>query len=540
MKRLITLILLGLLVISTVGCSKNVVAQKTTPRYLRIAQNVDLVSIDKDVAMDSLSFEIISDANEGLYTKDSEAKLVPALATEHSVSEDGLTYTFKLRDAKWSNGDKITANDFVFSWRRLVDPATASEYSFIAQVAGIKNAEAITSKKKQKEELGVSAKDDQTLVVELERPVPYFLSLTAFPTFVPLNEKFVKAQGANYGLDAANVLASGPFKLTSWKKGYGFVLDKNPNYYNAENIKLDGLDYRVIKDNQTAALKFESNELDIVKISAELVDRYKDNEAFTQVKGSMIYYATMNAKNEVFKNVNVRKALQHAINKQSIVDTILNDGSIVADFIIPVGLGNGPDGKDFRSSATDKYGKYDVALAKKYWDTAKTELGKDVVEVELLFDDDETIKKTAEFIQAELETNLEGIKVVLKSQPKKNRLELMGKGDYEVGLTRWGPDYDDPLTYFELFLTGASYNYPGYSNPEYDKLVKSSSTNLATDAKGRWDAMIKAEKILLDEDAVIEPIYQQGSTYLINKKITKLGLPTPSTQFIYKDVVIEK
>lgn len=541
-KKIISIILLGALVVSAVGCSKQKEAkQEKSTKYLRISEDVDLITIDKDVAVDGLSFEQITDTNEGLYIKNGEGKLVPALAQSYKVSDDGLTYTFTLRDAKWSNGDKITANDFVYSWRRIVDPKIASEYSFIAGVAGIKNADDIVAKKKQKEELGVTAKDDHTLVVQLERPVAFFLSLTAFPTFVPLNEKFVTEQGSNYGTSPSTVLASGPYKLKSWNKGYGFVLEQNQNYYDAKNVKLAGLDYRTIKENQTAALKFDSNELDIAKISAELVDKYKTNKAFTQVKGDFVWYAALNEKNEIFSNLNARKAFQHAINKQYIVDTILNDGSKVANFLVPTGLGNGPDNKDFRSSAGSNYAKYDVTEAKKDWETAKKELGKSNVTIELLFDDSDTVKKTAEFIQAELETNLSGLKVTLKSQPKKNRQQLMQKGEYQVALTRWGPDYDDPLTYLDLFVTGSTYNSINYSNASYDKLIKSTSTDLATNAKERWNAFINAEKTLLEDDAAIAPLFQTGGVYLINTNITGLSLPNPPTSgFIYKYVEFKK
>lgn len=541
-KKVISFILLGMLIVSAAGCSKQEeTKQQTSSRYLKIAEDVDLISIDKDVAVDGLSFEQISDTNEGLFIKNGQGKLVPALAASYTVSKDGLTYTFKLRDAKWSNGDKITANDFVYSWRRIVDPKVASEYSFIAGVAGIKNANDIVSGKKQKDELGVTAKDDHTLVVELDRPVAFFLSLTAFASFVPLNEKFVTEQGSNYGTSPSTVLSSGPYKLKSWNKGYGFVLEKNPNYYDAKNIKLAGLDYRTIKENQTAALKFDSNELDIAKISAELVDKYKTNKAFTQVKGDFIWYAAFNEKNEIFSNLNARKAFQHAINKKYIVDNILNDGSKVANYLVPTGLGNGPDNKDFRSSAGSDYAKYDVTEAKEDWETAKKELGKSNIEIELLFDDSDTVKKTAEFIQAELETNLSGLKVTLKSQPKKNRQQLMQQGEYQVALTRWGPDYDDPQTYLDLFISGSTYNSINYSNATYNQLVKSSSTDLATNAKERWKALIKAEKILLDEDAAIAPLYQTGDTYLINTNITGLSLPNPPTSgFIYKYVEFKK
>lgn len=553
MRKLLSLLLIVMLTVGLfAGCAKT---EEQTPadstngteantaapaegKTLRIAVDVDLPSMDQDVATDGLSFEAIAATIEGLYSLDAAGNLIPAIATDYEVSEDGLTYTFHLRDANWSNGTPVTANDFVFSWRRLVDPAQASEYSFIAEVAGLANAAAITAGEKPTTELGVQATDDKTLVVTLDRTVPYFLSLTAFATFFPLNEAFVTEKGADYALSPEALLANGPFKMVEWNKGYGFKLEKNATYYDADAVKIAGLDYRVMKDPQTSALQFDANELDVVKLTAELVDNYKDNAAFTNIEASYVWYMSLNNNDPIFSNVNARKALQHAVNKDNIVANILNDGSTVANFIVPTGLATGADGKDFRATSKNDYALYDVAEAQKYWETAKQELGITETTIEILFDDAETVKKMAEFIQAELETNLPGLTVSLKAQPKKNRLELMREHDFQVGITRWGPDYADPLTYLELFLTGSSSNTPDYASATYDELVKSSSTTLAADAEGRWAAMKEAEDLLLADDAVIAPLYQAGYSYLINTKVTGIEPHAIGTPFIYKNVSI--
>ncbi|PKM50774.1 MAG: peptide ABC transporter substrate-binding protein [Firmicutes bacterium HGW-Firmicutes-7] len=537
MKKVIVFLMMMVMIVATFsGCGKK--EEAVEGKYLRIAQEVDLPSMDQHVATDGLSFEVIAATIEGLYSVDKDGTFIPAIAKSYEVSEDQLTYTFTLRDdVKWSNGDAVTAADFVFSWRRLLSPEQASEYNFIGGVAGILNADKVVAGEVPGEELGVVAQDDTTLVVTLDRPVPYFLSLTAFSTFFPLNEKFVTEKGADYASSPENLLANGPYKMATWDKGYGFRLDKNPDYYDATNVTIAGLDYRVMKDNQTATLEYDSGNQDVVKLAAELVDKYKDNEEYTQIESGYLWYITPNNQTEVFSNVNVRKAFQHAINKQQIVDKILNDGSNVANFIIPIGLATGPDGKDFRESA-GTYSEYDVALAQEYWTAAKAELG-DTIEIEFLFDDDGTVKKTAEFIQAELETNLPGIKVSLKAQPKKNRLDLMTAGDYEVGITRWGPDYADPLTYLELYLTGATLNYPNYENAAYDVLVDDSGKGkLAGDAQGRWDAMIEAERIFLEDDAGITPLFQSGYAFLINPKVTGIESHAVGVPFIYKNVKI--
>ncbi|WIV13813.1 peptide ABC transporter substrate-binding protein [Proteiniborus sp. MB09-C3] len=539
-KKLL-IILLALVLVSSLalsGCGQGTTSANSN-KYLRIAKDVDIVSMDQHVATDELSFESIAATIEGLYTIDKGGNIIPAIALSDEVSDDGLTYTFKLReDAKWSNGDPVTANDFVYSWRRLADPNTASEYNFIMDVAGVKNAAKVTAGELLKEDLGVEAIDEHTLKVTLERPTPYFRSLTTFAPFYPLNEKFVTEKGEKYALEPENLLANGPYKMVEWNKGYGYKLDKNPDYYDAKNVKIDGLDFRIIKDSQTAALKFESNELDVVKLSSELVDKYKSQPSFNQISGGFTWYMSLYHNTEIFKNINARKAFSYAINKEHIANKILNDGSIAADFLVPNGLSTGPDGKDFRETA-GTYSKYDKALALEYWNKAKSELGKDNFEIELLFDDSETVKKMSEFIQAELETNLPGLTVKLKAQPKKNRLELMREGSFEAGITRWGPDYADPLTYLELFLSDGGQNTPKYVSKEYDKLVNDSSRGeLAGNPEGRWEAMKQAEKILLEQDAAIVPIFQSGSALLINPKVKGIEDHTVGTTFIYKNVEI--
>lgn len=553
MKKLMLLMVIFILAVTVVGCAKE--NEETTAsnsesssndsstadlKFLRIGTDVALPSMDQQVASDGLSFDVITATIEGLYMMDADGKLMPAIAESYTVSDDEITYTFTIRDGvSWSNGTPVTASDFVFSWRRLVDPEMASDYSFIGEVAGLKNATAILAGEMGTEVLGVTATDDKTLVVELERPVPYFLSLTAFTTFFPLNEEFVTEKGESYAQTPEELLACGPYKMVEWNKGYGFKLVKNETYYAADSVKIDGLEYRVIKDSQTAALKFDSNEMDVVKLTSELVDNYKENEAYTQIDASYVWYISPNNEDEVFSNINARKALQTAVNKERIVANILNDGSTVANYIVPTGLATGPDGKDFRETSKNDYSVYDVEQAQQYWETAKSELGMSEVTIEILFDDSETVKKMAEFIQAELETNLEGLTVSLKSQPKKNRLELMRSGDYQVGLTRWGPDYADPLTYLELFLIGVTNNYPNFSSEAYDALTIASSTTMAGDAEGRWEAMKEAEDILLGQEAAITPLYQAGYSYLINTKVSGIEPHAIGVPFIYKNVTIE-
>ena len=525
-------------VVTLTACSGD---SESSEKVLKVAKDVELASMDQHIATDGLSFEVIAATIEGLYTVDVDGNAIPAIAESYDLSEDGLTYTFHLREeAKWSNGDPVTSNDFVYAWRRLVDPNTASEYAFIMDVAGVENAASVNSGDASLEELGVKAVDDYTLEVNLALPVPYFLQLMAFPSFFPLNESFVTEKGDDYAQSPDGLLANGPFKMTEWTQGHSFKVEKNDSYYDKENVKLDGIEYKIMKDAQTAALEFDSGNMDIVRLTGEIVDLYKDNDAFTLIHEGYLWYIAPNEEVPELQNVNLRQALGRAVNKEQLTETVLNDGSTVADFIVPVSLATGPDGKDFRETSANDYMTYDVAVAGEYWEKAKQELGIDSLTLELLFEDTDALKKCAEFIQSELQTNLPGLTIELKSQPKKNRLELMRAGDYQLGITRWGPDYADPTTYLDMFITGNANNYPNYSNADYDALMERiGKGDLVYDAEARWEAMKEAEELLIAQDAASLPMYQQGNTYLINPKVSGIETHSVGVPFIYKNVKIE-
>jgi oligopeptide transport system substrate-binding protein len=512
-------LLLALVILSlAVGCQ----TVKKVEQVLRVAKDNDVASLDTNVATDGLSFEVIKTFTEGLLEYDAAGVIIPGVATKWVASTDGKVYTFTLRNnAKWSNGDPVTANDFVFSWRRLCDPALATEYSYMASAIMIKNAADVISGAKPLTDLGVKAINDTTFEVTLDAAVPYFIQLMTFPIFHPLNEKFVTAKGAAYAKSADALLSNGPWTVTTWTEGTKIRLDKNPNYWNKSKINLTAIEFLFIKDYQTAALEFENGNVDIAKISSDLVDRYKSKDYFFPNKLGYTWYVAPNQLDANFKNENLRLALALSFDKTYIVDSILHDGSNVADYIVPIGLATGPDGKDFRTGA-DKFLSYNVAKAQEYWAAAKTELGVTTLSLELLVDDAADTKSVSEFLQAEWQKNLPGLTITIQVQPKKNRLQLMRDGTFQLGLTRWGPDYADPFTYLgDLFQTGVNYNYGRFSDPAYDALIQKTAPGgaLSTDPVARWTALHDAEKILLDQAGIL-PAWQSGEALLISTKVT--------------------
>ena len=507
-------------------------------KTVTVANDVELSSMDTGLATDGTSFEAIAATIEGLYTLDADGNAILAIASKEEISDDGLTYTFTLRDANWSDGSPVTANDFVFAWRRLADPATASEYAYMIGVAGLKNGAAVTNGEKPTTELGVSAVDEKTLKVELDYPVPFFNQLMAFPSFYPIREEFYNQFGDQYALTPEALLANGPFKMVAWNQGANYEMVKNETYYDAANVKIDNLNFQVIKDAQSAMVAFEQGSVDYVKLTGEMVEQYKDSPEYTITLGGYLWYLSPNEDVAGLENKNLRLAMALAFDKEQIAENVLKDGSIAANFAIPEKLAVGPDGKDFRETSPT-YLNVDKAKALEYFEAAKKELGKDTFEYELLFEDTESSKKVAEFIKAEIETTLPGMTLNLKQQPKKARLQAMQNGTYEIGLTRWGPDYADPMTYLDMWITGASYNYGHWSNADYDALIENATKGeLTSDLTARWEALKEAEKIVMDE-AVILPVYQTGSAVMIKSGVAGFEFHSVGVPTIYKNLTRE-
>lgn len=534
-----TLFVLGLL--SGCGGSKEAAPTEAKKEAVKsnivtIANDVELSSMDTGLATDGTSFEAIASVLEGLYQLDGAGNTIPGMAVKEEISEDGKVRTFTLRDAKWSDGQPVTANDFVFAWRRLANPKTASEYAYMIGVAGIKNAEGVMSGEKPITELGITAVDDKTLKVELDYPVPFFDQLAAFPPFYPIREDFYDKYKEQYALTPEAILSNGPFKMVEWNQGANYTMVKNDQYYDADKVQIDGLNFQVVKDAQSAMVAFDQGNVDYVKLTGEMVDQYKESPEFMNTLGGYLWFVSPNQKVPGLENANLRRALALSFDKEQIAEHLLKDGSIAANFAVPVKLAVGPDGKDFRET-TPSYLNVDKAKAKEYYEKAKQELGKDKFAYELVFEDTEASKKVAEYLKSEIETNLLGMTINLKQQPKKARLQLMQNGVYELGLTRWGPDYADPMTYLDMWITGASYNYGSWSSKEYDKLIfDTSKGDLTGKPAERWEALKQAEKVCMDAAAIL-PVYQTGSAVMIKKDLTGFEFHSVGVPTIYKNIV---
>ena len=510
---------------------------------LKVMLETPVESLDPQQSTDGTSFEIIADYTDGLTQMDADGQAVPAIAESWETSEDGLTWTFHLReDAKWSNGEPVTAKDFVFAWQRAVDPDVASEYAYmLSDIGQVKNAAEIIDGTMDKSELGVTAVDDHTLEVQLVAPVSYFTSLMYFPTFYPVNEDFFNTCADTFATSPETTLSNGAFILDTYEPAATeFHLTKNPDYYDADSIQLAGLDYQVIQDSQTALMSFQNGELDMTLVNGDQVDQVQDDPAFTAVGAGYLWYVTPNiAGVEELQNDNIRKALTFAIDREAITTDVLKDGSKPTFTAVPMDFAAGPDGSDF-SADQEKFSDvcaYDTEKALEYWNKGLEELGVDSLEFEMVVDSDDAPQKVATVLQEQWQTALPGLTINIKVEPKKQRVQDLQDGTYELGLTRWGPDYADPMTYLGMWVTNNSNNYGLWSNEEYDNIIAECTTGeLAMDAEKRWERMYDAEKIVMDE-SVIFPLYTQCNAEMISTKVTGVEHHPCALNRVYKRTV---
>lgn len=510
---------------------------------LNVMLETPVQSLDPQQATDGTSFEVIADYTDGLMQMDSDGQAVPAIAESYELSDDGLTYTFHLRtDAKWSNGTPVTAADFVFAWQRAVDPAVASEYAYmLSDIGQVKNAAEIIAGEKDKSELGVTAVDDNTLKVELNVPVSYFLSLMYFPTFYPVNEEFFNSCGDTFGTSPETVLSNGAYVLDDYQPAAtAFHLTKNADYYDADRVKLAGLNYQVIQDSQQALMSYQNGDLDITLVNGEQVDQVKDDPEFKTIGAGYLWYVSPNISAvPELNNQNIRMALTMAIDREAITNDVLKDGSLPTYTAVPMQFAAGPDGSDFSEDQT-KFSDvcaFDAEKAADYWKKGLEELGETEMTLEMIVDADDAPQKVAQVLQEQWQQTLPGLTVSIKVEPKKQRVQDMQDGNFQIVLTRWGPDYADPMTYLGMWITGNSNNYGLWSDADYDAIIAECTTgDLCTDAEGRWAKMYDAEKIVMDQ-AVIFPLYTQSNAQMQSSKVTGIDFHPVALNRVYKDTV---
>ena len=514
---------------------------KTDTDTFRFANDTDIVGMDSTVVDDAMSFNAITAITDGLTTVDVKGNTIPGIAKSWDVSNNGLTYTFHLRDAKWANGDDVTAQDFVYSWHRIIKNAGNYAYMLGSEGASIKNADSLidlgtTATDEQLNTLGIKATDDKTVVVDLEKNVPYFVGLMSFPCYFPQNQKFVEKCGKNYATKPEYILGNGAYKMTKWIKGNKATFTKNDKYYDAKSVKTKNLEMYLVQDPKTAAQNFDNGKVDYATINSTLVDKYKGKDTFKTIREGYLAYLICNFKADATANKNLRHALSYAINRKDLCDNILKDGSQPATGFVPAQLCKSPSGKDFREES-GKYVDYDVKKAQEYLDAAKKELGTDTITVDLLYGTDESPMDTfAEYLQGSF-TKLKGLKVNMVATVKKDRIyNREASGNFQIACTRWAPDYADPTTFLNVLASSNSNNYGKWENAQYNSLLKQAQNE--TDVNKRWNELLEAEKVMMDDMPNI-PVVQTGTAALQAKNVKGLVHNTVSTPYVFKYVTLK-
>lgn len=521
------------------ACGSKSSSDAQSKQVLHWTESSELPSMDLSKATDVVSFDTLNNTMEGLYRLGKDAKIEPGLAKETHVSDDGLTYTFDLRKSKWSNGDDVTAKDFVYSWQRTVDPATSSQYAYLFD--GVKNAEAVMNGKMKPSALGVKADGDYKLVVTLDKKLPYFKLLMGFPSFFPQNQKVVEKSGNKYGTTSKDMVYNGPFKLTKWTgSNLSWVAQKNNNYWDKKNVKLDSISFKVNKSNSTSYNLYKTNKLDAASLSSEQAKQLKNDKEFLTRKNASTFYFQYNQTKKEFQNKKIRQALSMAINREQLVNKVLGDGSSVSKGLVSKGLAKN-HGKDFADEAYVKSGvEYNKAEAKKLWAEGMKEIGQTHLDINLLSDDSDKAKDTTEFIQSSIESTLgKSVTVHAQNVPFKTRLTRSEQGNFDMVISAWGADFADPISFLDLFTSNNSQNDGEWKNAEYDKLIQASKTTDAGNTDKRWDDLVKAEKILATEQG-ISPLYQQSTAWMVKSKVKGIIYNSAGVNYNFKNTYIKE
>ncbi|WP_037289908.1 peptide ABC transporter substrate-binding protein [Saccharibacillus sacchari] len=508
-------------------------ANLAADQTLRLNLSAEPPTLDPAQAQDSQANTALRFMYEGLATIDADGNPAPGAAESWDISEDGLTYTFHMRQgATWNNGDPVTANDFVFAWQRALSPETVPAPVYAYQLYYIKGAEAFnTGETTDFSTVGVKAVDENTLEVTLANPTPYFLGLTSFYTYYPVHQATVEGNEA-WAADASTMVTNGPFTLTTWVTGSEMGWTKNDKYWDAANIKLTNVTASIVNSGATETSQYQGGEIDyagaptgeiptdqIQPLSEQLKDEFK----LTDIAST--YYYEFNTKEAPFNNAKIRKAFAMSIDRQALIDNVTKAGQTPAFGFVPTSIA-GLNNQSFRDEHPDAdYFKEDAAAAKTLLEEGMAEEGITTLpSITLLYNTSENHQKLALAVADMWKNNL-GVEIQTKNEEWSVFLESRKTGNFQIARAGWSADYNDPMTFMDMFVTGGGNNNTGFANEEYDALIDAAYKG-GNDPEKRMQDMAAAEKILVGDNMVIMPVY-----YYTQASLTKPYLKGVTTDF---------
>lgn len=511
----------------------------TTQELVFALQNLPDV-LDPNVTNNSFAAPFLNNLFEGLVTYDKDNNLVGGNAESWTISEDGLTYTFTLRDGlKWSDGSPLTAQDYLYTMKRILTPSTAALYlnMLTDYVAGAQEYyDALAAGETPDEEaLGIKAPDDKTLVITLKAPAPYYLGILAMYTFCPTQQAAVEADPESWAQSADNYVSNGPFMMTEYNFNESVVMVKNPNYWDAENVKLEKLTFRFILDSSTALTAYETGEIDGYRTvaAADLPTLKAESDALRTVPSFATTYYLLNCENEVLQDLKVRQALNLALDRTALIENVLQSTDSPAYALISPGYS--VDGVDY-TEGRSTYGlsaTADVEQAQKLLAEAGYPNGEGFPTLRLSYYTDSNVKKVVEAMQEMWKTNL-GINVEITVADWAVYYDAVQAGDYDIGAMGWSADYLNPNSFLPLFVTDNVNNNSFYSNEEYDQLCAQAA--VMTDAAAAMEVMRQAEDVLMADMPFI-PLYHRAITFMLDPSVMDVNM-SPLAQLYFKNAYI--
>lgn len=511
-------------------------AVQAADQSITLALSTEPPTLDSRIATDEVSGFVLSHIMEGLTRYGAEGELLPGVAERWELRENGATFWLR-RDARWSNGEPVTAADFVYAWRQAVAPATASQYAFI--LYPVANAEAISKGEMEAGQLGVEAVDDWTLEVRFERPSPYFLSLTAFTTYLPLNREFVESRGRRYAADSGDLIFNGPFTLQRWVHGAELLLVRNPRYWDRDAIQLSRIDMPYVTgDAQAVYNLFKDGRIALAALTRDtLPDALDQGYPIRRFDEGSLWYLQFNFRPQrATANRSLRKAIQAVFHPEVLANQVVAiPGNRAARSLFPSWM-KGVDGpllEEYPPPVPER----SLAVARKYLDAARRELGVDRIPPLVLLSSDTPQGATeAEYVQYVLQQGL-GLEIRIDRQVFKQRIEKMTRGEFDIVAAGWGPDFDDPLTFADLFASWNENNRGRYRNPEYDRWVRVAMDSI--DPVERMRAMGEIQRIVID-DVMVIPTYERGLVYVQHPHLKGVARSRFGGDPLFRDAWVER